>query len=155
MKRRIPAIEEFVCEQQLYEGTENESVGSDSYAVDFIKNKGYDSQSAPTYTLLLKDVKTGTIYAFPEIFSYVEGWSQGTGRSTRGWYLTDIVGGEASNGSGQSSPSTPIYVDDRIRDIIKAWKGTYYSKDKIAKVQDIVCDFPKGTKKADIAKSLS
>lgn len=153
MRKRIPSLNDFINESVLNE-VEKISYKGNTYTYSFIKHKG-EFGSSPSYSLLLTDKKTGTIYAFPRIFWYEEGWSQGTGRSEHGYYLNNAVTGGVGNGHGQKSPTTPIYVDDDIEDIISAWQGNYYSKDKIAMVKNMVQEFPKGTKKAEITKSLN
>lgn len=137
--------EDFVneAEEFTYKGT--------TYKVDYIKQKGWDG---PTWDLLLTDKKTGTIYAWPSVFSYSEGWSQGTGRSVREWYLETRGYGGAGNGSGQSSRSTPYYIDSQLEYIITHWQGKGYSKDSQDWYQNNVSEFPKGTKKLDIKRAL-
>lgn len=124
----------------------------DSYLVDFIKNKTYDGLY---WHLLFKDLKTGIIYAWPNVFWYEEGWTQGWQRSQRQYFLQTKGYGGVSQGSGQSSQSTPNFIDDQILYIVKQWKGEHFDDGATDFYQNEVEEFPKGTKKADIVKALN
>jgi hypothetical protein len=123
----------------------------DTYKVDFIKNKTFDGTA---WHLLLTDKKDGTIYAWPNVFSYSEGWTQGMGRSVMQYFLQTKGYGGVSQGSGVNRPATPSYINDQLEYIIDHWKGKGYSEDSAKWYKDNVNEFPKGTKKGDIANQL-
>lgn len=154
MNRRIPTLDEFVNESFINE-SESVNIAGEEYSVDFIKVKSYDRHASPSYHLLLKNTKTGEILAWPNVFHYSEGWSQGTNRSERGWYLETQGYGGAGNGRGQSSPSAPRFINDQLKYIVDAYLGKSYSKSAVEWYQNNVSKFPKGTKKADIEQSLN
>lgn len=134
----------------INEAKETVTYKGDTYTADFIKQKDYDSL---TWHLLLKD-KAGKIYAWPSVFSYHEGWTQGIGRSQKQYFLDTIGYGGVRQGSGQTSQTTPRYIEDQLEYIVKHWKGDGYSKDNQKWYQENVYEFPKGTKKSDIKNAL-
>jgi len=136
----------------LNEAKETVNYKGDTYSVDFIKQKGYDGSS---WHLLLKDTKTGITYAWPDVFTYDEGWTQGTGRSQRMYFLNTKGYGSVSQGDGVSRQTTPSYIRRELEYILKHWKGVGYDNDSIKWYQDNVQEFPKGTKKGEIKNSLS
>jgi hypothetical protein len=104
---------------------------------------------------LLKNATTGETLAWPDVFWYEEGWSQGTNRSERGWYLTAKFYGSVGNGSGISSPRTPMFVQSQLEFFTKAYMGKGWNKEQIDWFQENVQKFPKGTKKPEMERSLS
>jgi len=151
MKKRIESLDEFIIENVINESREKIKYQGVAYTADFIKNKGFDGVS---WHLVLKNSKTGEILAWPDVFHYQEGWTQGMGRSQRMWFLQTKHYGGVSQGSGRTSQSTPAFVDDQLEYAIKAYNGDHYSDDAIAWYQQNVHKFPKGTKKQEIAQAL-
>lgn len=144
--KHIKEYYEFISEAQTF------NYKGDTYKVDFIKNKTFDGTA---WHLLLIDKKTGIIYAWPNVFSYSEGWTQGMGRSVQQYFLQTKGYGGVSQGSGVSKPRTPSFIEDQLEYIIDHWKGNGYSRDSSKWYKDNVQEFPRGTKKGDIANSLS
>jgi len=136
----------------LKESNKNVGYGGDTYVVDLIKNSSYEG---PTWSLLLTDKKTGVTYAWPSVFSYKEGWTQGTNRSQSMYFLQTQGYGGVSQGDGRTSQSTPSYIDDQLEYIISHWKGDGYSQASKKWYQNNVSEFPKGTPKSEIKNALS
>jgi hypothetical protein len=80
-------------------------LGISGFKFEFIKS--YDGES---FHLVVIPNDKSELVVFPNFASYVVGYSQGTGRSERGYYLRTPSGG-ASNGSGKSSKSVPNKYD--------------------------------------------
>jgi hypothetical protein len=152
MKQRIPTLDLFIAESILNEGTETVTLNKETYTVDFIKQKSHDGV---VWDLLLKNVNTGELLAWPAVFSYTEGWSQGTNRSERGYYLQTKFYGGSGNGSGRSSASTPSYIYRELESIKEYIEGTSYEKEANQWFASNVRKYPKGTKKTEIQKDLS
>lgn len=151
-KSELQQIIREEIQNALKESIKNINYKGDTYSVDLIKNPSYE---APTWSLLLKDDKTGIVYAWPGIFSYHEGWTQGTNRPQKMYFLqTQGYGGE-SQGNGRSSMDTPRFIDRQLEYIISHWKGDGYSSDSKAWYQKNVQEFPKGTAKSEIKSALS
>ena len=84
----------------------------------------------PTWDLQVQfPDKTKVIYR--RVFWYESGWSQGTNRSTRGYYFTILGLGSASNGSGISAQCTPYLYDSHLERIKSILDKTHYSQDSI------------------------
>jgi hypothetical protein len=145
-------IREEISNMNLKESKKNVDYGGDTYVVDLIKNSSYEG---PTWSLLLKDKKNGVTYALPGVFSYREGWTQGTNRSQRMYFLQTRGYGGVSQGNGRSSMETPSFIDDQLEHIISHWKGDGYSEDDKKWYQNNVQEFPKGTPKSEIKNALS
>lgn len=142
-------FESFNEYKNISEAKEEFTYKGNTFLVDFIKDDG------PVWHLMLTDKKTREILVWPEVFHYEEGWTQGYGRSQRQYFLqTKHYGGE-SQGSGRSSQTTPIFIDDQLEYILKAYYGKHYSKEAVEWYQENVYEFPKGTKKKDIKQSLN
>lgn len=124
----------------------------DSYLVDFIRNKTYDGLY---WHLLFKDIKTGIIYAWPDVFWYEEGWTQGTQRSEKQYFLQTKGFGDVSQGNGQSSQSTPNFISNQILYVVQQWKGDHYDDSATDFYQNKVKEFQKGTTKATIKNAFN
>jgi hypothetical protein len=122
-----------------------------SYTVDFIKT---GSSSKPSWHLLLIDSDDKKIYAWPNVFSYYEGWTQGMGRSQKMYFLTTKEYGSVSQGDGRTSQGTPRFIDRQLEYIVRHWKGDGYSRESTKWYQSNVKEFPKGTKKDQIKTTL-
>ncbi len=150
----FPSYTEFK-ESKLNEEKDTVIMDGATWLVDFIKVKSYDRHESPSYHLLLKNQISGEILAWPNVFSYTRGYSQGSGPSKEEWFLTTQGYGGKGNGSGQSSPSTPYYVRNELEYIVNAYLGKGHNKDMIKWYQENASTFKKGTKKEAIARSLS
>ena len=66
-----------------------------------------DSHSSPVWDLIFYNTKHKIKATFCNFFTYHSGYSQGTGRSVQGWYLTSSLFGSVGNGSGRETKPTP------------------------------------------------
>jgi hypothetical protein len=83
------------------------------------------------FDLILTNKKTQELYVCYDCAWYREGWSQGTQRSEKGYYLETVFGYGDGNGSGKSSKSIPVikyvgngHLVDFLKNVVKNKKFT-------------------------------
>lgn len=128
---KIPNFNEFLSEQRRFPRPEKRpkayvTYKGDKYEYTLVKTFKGNKHESPDWGLIVTNLSTNESIAWPNVFSYKKGWSQGTARSVEEWYLQVKEFGGASNGSGQSKATEPRFIDDTIESIIEAYHGKSY-----------------------------
>lgn len=123
-----------------------------SYKIDIVKSPEKREGGSPNYHLILTNITTGEIAAWPGVFWYEVGWTQGTNKSEKMWFLNTKEYGGVSQGSGVHSPVTPSprFIKRQLEFILKNMEDEYYKWFKNHTIK-----YPKGTKKSEIVNDLN
>lgn len=150
---KAKSFDEFINEERINEAETITTKNGVKYDVITVKNKYSDRQN-PTFHLIVKDKKNKTIKGWRDFFWYTEGWSQGTGRSVRGYYLNMKFYGGVGNGSGIPRPSKPYLDSYMLSSIEELLNGKYYSKEKQKEFDESVYTFDWGSKTSDFNNQM-
>ncbi|MCA1799933.1 MAG: hypothetical protein LC650_01385 [Actinobacteria bacterium] len=81
----------------------------DTWVLTTRKNKNIPQLSeGPTWDIIATNQTTKEKLVFGGVLWYTEGWSQGSGRSEHGYYLSMRGYGSLGNGHGQKSRTKPL-----------------------------------------------